>query len=134
MTVGKGMAIATGSLILLVILGLGLAFTGLGARWFVAPFRGAVEEREITNRGQFRIQAYEQFYRWQEEVQGIESKLAAYPEKLDRREETECRGLIARRVNLVSRYNAASRAERTQGQWMAEDLPETLRQENPRNC
>ena len=93
-----------------------------------------MEEREITNQGQFRIQAYEQFYRWQEEIESIDNKLAAYPEKLDRREETECRGLLARRSDIVSQYNAASRAERTQGQWMANDLPENLSQERPREC
>lgn len=134
MTISKGIAIGFAGLVLLVVLILALTFTGLGARWFIAPFRGAVEEREIINRGQFRIQAYEQFYRWQEEVEAIDAKLAAYPQQLDTRQATECRGLLARRANIVSDYNAASRAETTQGQWMADDLPETLAHDNPRQC
>ena len=50
-----------------------------GFRWMVAPFRGVVEEREIINWGPYRIQAYEQFYRWQEQVNAIDPKLAGYP-------------------------------------------------------
>lgn len=130
----KWIFIGLGALVLLVAIYAGLAFSSLGVRWGIAPFRGAVEEREITNRGQYRIQAYEQFYRWQEEVEGIDVKLGSYPEELDRRQATECRGLLARRVNIVAQYNSASRAERTQGQWQAPELPRNLNQENLRSC
>ena len=107
----------------------------LGYRWLIAPARGAVEQREIINRGQYRIQAYEQFYRWQEELGGIEVKLQAYPQQgLDIRQQTECRGLLARRADIVAQYNAASRAELTQGQWQAPELPESLPQASPRRC
>ena len=107
----------------------------LGYRWLIAPARGAVEQREIINRGQYRIQAYEQFYRWQEEIGAIEAKLQAYPQQgLDIRQQTECRGLLAQRANIVAKYNAASRAELTQGQWQDPDLPESLPQESPRRC
>ena len=134
MTIGKRVVIGAGALILLLTLTLILAFSGLGARWFIAPFTGAVEKREITNRGQYRIQSYEQFYRWQEEVHAIDVKLAAYPQELDNREETECRGLIAKRASIVASYNTASRAERTQGQWMDEELPQSLGHQNKREC
>ena len=107
----------------------------LGYRWLTAQARGAVEQREIINRGQYRIQAYEQFYRWQEEIGAIEAKLQAYPQQgLDIRQQTECRGLLAQRANIVAKYNAASRAELTQGQWQDPDLPESLPQESPRRC
>lgn len=107
----------------------------LGYRWLIAPARGAVEQREIINRGQYRIQAYEQFYIWQEDLGGIEAKLQAYPQQgLDIRQQTECRGLLARRADIVARYNAASRAELTQGQWQAPELPESLPQASPRRC
>ncbi len=107
----------------------------LGYRWLIAPARGAVEQREIINRGQFRIQAYEQFYRWSEERAAIESKLALYPESgLDIRQQTECRGLLAQHANIVAEYNAASRAELTQGQWQAPDLPQTLPHAPVRRC
>ena len=107
----------------------------LGYRWLIAPARGAVEQREIINRGQYRIQAYEQFYRWQEDLDAIEVKLQAYPAQgLDIRQQTECRGLLAQRANIVARYNAASRAELTQGQWQASELPESIPQEPLRTC
>ena len=107
----------------------------LAYRWAIAPARGAVEEREIINRGQYRIQAYEQFYRWQEELDSIAAKLSAYPAQgLDRRQQTECQGLVARHADIVAKYNAAARAERTQGQWQDPELPETLPQEPIRSC
>lgn len=115
-----------------------IALSTVGAlayRWAIAPARGAVEEREIINRGQYRIQAYEQFYRWQEELDGIAAKLSAYPSQgLDRRQQTECMGLVARHADIVAKYNAAARAERTQGQWQDPELPETLPQEPIRSC
>jgi len=134
MNINRGIAIGSVIFLLIMIAIFTLMFTGLGARWFLAPFRGAVEEREITNRGQFRIQAYEQFYRWQEDVEAIDLKLTAYPRQLDLRQTTECRGLLARRADIIARYNAASKAERTQGQWMATGLPEILLQSNTRVC
>ena len=107
----------------------------LAYRWITAPARGAVEQREITNRGQYRIQAYEQFYRWQEQLDAIETKLLAYPPSgLDIRQQTECRGLLAQRADIVAKYNAASRAERTQAQWQDPDLPHTLEHNPSQRC
>lgn len=107
----------------------------LAYRWITAPARGAVEQREITNRGQYRIQAYEQFYRWQEQLDAIEAKLLAYPPSgLDLRQQTECRGLLAQRADIVAKYNAASRAERTQAQWQDPDLPHTLEHNPSQRC
>ena len=107
----------------------------LAYRWITAPARGAVEQREITNRGQYRIQAYEQFYRWQEQLDAIETKLLAYPQSgLDLRQQTECRGLLAQRADIVAKYNAASRAERTQAQWQDPDLPHTLEHNPSQRC
>jgi type II secretory pathway pseudopilin PulG len=107
----------------------------LAYRWVSAPTRGAVEQREITNRGQYRIQAYEQFYRWQEQIAAIEVKVLAYPgEELDIRQKTECQGLLAQRADIVAKYNTASRAERTQAQWQDPDLPHTLSHEPIRSC
>ena len=111
-----------------------IAFSTVGVlayRWISAPARGAVEQREITNRGQYRIQAYEQFYRWQEQLEAIDAKLMPYAESgLDLRQRTECRGLLAQRADIIAKYNAASRAERTQAQWQDPELPHTL-EHNP---
>ena len=103
--------------------------------WFSIPFIGALEQRQTTNRGDYRIQSYEQFYRWHESVSAIDTKLGSYPvESLDRRQRTECQGLLARRADIVQRYNAASRSVETQGQWQAWGLPNTLHQTNTRSC
>ena len=115
-----------------------IAFSTVGVlayRWISAPAQGAVEQREITNRGQYRIQAYEQFYRWQEQLDAIDAKLLAYTESgLDLRQQTECRGLLAQRSDIVAKYNAASRAERTQAQWQDPDLPQTLEHNLSQRC
>ena len=123
------------SSILFVGLLFGLVLGPMVFRWYAAPWTGKLEEREITTRGAYRIQGYEQFYRWSEEADAVESKLGNYAgRELDVRERTECRGLRAQYADLVSRYNAASRAERTQGQWRADDLPQTLTLEGIPTC
>ena len=102
-------------------------------RWLAGP-QGKTEEVLIVNQGAFRIQGYELFYDVSEQVEAIDVKLGAYPTELDIREEKECRSLIARRADLVAEYNAASRAERTTGQWRADDLPPELSHDSPRAC
>ena len=105
-----------------------------GFRWFTAEPRGALEQKEITTRGAFRIQEYERFYRLKAEVDSVDIKLAALPRELDVRQRTECTGLLAVRANRVAEYNAASAAELTKGKWRADDLPSSLNQENTRTC
>ena len=115
------------SLVGVVVLGIALGFTGLGSRYIMAPFRGIVEQQEITNRGQYRIQAYEKFYRIIEQRESVKRKLDGYPlDNLDVRQSAECRGLLARYFDMTSEYNAASRAELTQGKWQDDELPQTL--------
>lgn len=122
-----------GSLSLLVVF-VGIWGFQYGFRWFTAEPRGALEQREITTRGAFRIQEYERFYRLKEEVDSTDTKLAALPSELDVRQRTECTGLLAVRANRVAEYNAASAAELTRGKWKADDLPQRLNQENTRKC
>ena len=112
----------------LVVLGTLLTLTGYGQRYFLAPFRGAVEQQEITNTGAFRIQVYNRFYDWQEEMEAIDVKLISYVSSpsLSDRETTECRGLLARRANIVGDYNAAVRAVNTTGKWRGSGLPNRL--------
>lgn len=103
-------------------------------RWLAGP-TGETEEIVAVSRGAYRIQGYEKFYNLFEDIGAIDVKLVAYPEApLDDRQATECRGLLAKRANLVSEYNAAAKAERTIGQWRADNLPEELEQRNPRSC
>ena len=121
-------------LILFVAVGLlAIGVVSIGGyvfKWYALPFMGALEEREITNQGAYRIQGYEQFYTWAEERDAVKSKLNLYLDReLDVREHTNCVGLISQYADITAEYNAASRAERTQGQWRADDLPETLENE-----
>lgn len=102
-------------------------------RWTAGPL-GRTEEIQITQRGPYRIQGYEKFYDLHEEVTSVETKLQAYPPRLSPRQVTECRGLLARRADVVSEYNRMSQAERTIGQWRADNLPYVLQQKNPRTC
>ena len=95
---------------------------------------GETEKILITNDGAYRIQGYERFYDLQEEIAAVDTKLDGYPEELGPRESIECRGLLAKRANLVADYNSSARAEETTGQWQADDLPRTLPQDNPRSC
>ena len=96
-------------------------------RW-LAPERGKTEEVIITNRGQYRIQAYERFYQINEELVAVDNKLGVYsfsaPNNL--RQETECKGMLFKRANLVSEYNAKSQQERTTAKWQDPSLPERL--------
>ena len=119
---------------LIVVLPTILIFWGSTTAWITATFRGAVEEQTITTRGAYRIQSYERFYEWQEQLSAIDVKLQQYKTPLDERQRTECIGLWSARANLVSRYNAASRQVETQGKWMADELPSNLPQPTTSNC
>lgn len=136
MNMSSSRLIALGSLgaALIVVLPTIIIFWGSATTWITAPFRGAVEERAITTRGAYRIQAYEQFYEWQEQLGAIDIKLQQYQPPLDQRQRTECIGLWSARANLVSRYNAASRQVATQGKWMADELPSNLPQPSTSPC
>lgn len=106
----------------------------LGARWVLAPVTGAIQKREITTRGAYQIQGYEQFYRWQEEAGAIDAKLVAYAGRSDARSRTECIGLLAVRADIVAKYNAASQQVETQGQWKADNLPARMPQKERATC
>ena len=132
--------IVLGIVVVVGIVGLGVATTigGVHVDRFVtriaAPIRGETQEIKLTNRGAYRVQGYEMFYDLQEDIIAVDQKLTAYPEKLGQRQLTECVALLAHRADLVSEYNSSSRAERTIGQWRADDLPETLEHDSPRTC
>lgn len=131
----KPALVLVGGVILLAAVVIGIAAASFGTRWIAAPFRGTVEQREITNSGAFRIQAYQKFYSWHEESAALKFKLAHYAHRdLDQREQTECRALRGQHADIVSKYNSASRAEQTQGQWRAADLPVDLTNEGVPQC
>ena len=121
------------SLFILAVIVLG-TLGGIYIPRLLAGPTGQTEEIVIVNQGAYRIQGYEKFYDLHEELKGVEVRLSSYPDNPVGRDQTECRGLLARRAALVAEYNASSLAERTTGQWRAADLPELLTQENPRYC
>lgn len=124
-------AVALGVAVLIVLVVLASIYV---PRWLAGP-TGETEEIVAVSRGAYRIQGYERFYDLFEDIEAIDVKLAAYPEgPLDARQAIECRGLLAKRANLISDYNAAAAAERTVGRWRADNLPEELEQRNPRSC
>ena len=130
----KIVGLTLGGLALFLALFVGIWGFNYGFRWFTAEPRGALEQREITTHGAFRIQEYERFYRLQADILAIDMRLASLPADLNTRQQTDCLGILAVRTNKVAEYNAASHAELTKGKWKADDLPESLKQENPRKC
>ena len=115
-------------LLLAVVLIIGGIFSGIYVpRWLAGP-QGKTEEVVITNRGQYRIQAYERFYQINEGLVEIDNKLLIYSvNKTENfRQLTECTGLLYQRANLVSEYNAKSKQERTTGKWQDPSLPHVL--------
>lgn len=127
--------VSAGKVAVLAVLGIvAIIGVGLGGRYVLAPVIGAIEERETVHRGAYRIQAYEQFYRWQEEAAAVDTKLIGYLGRSDARSQTECVGLLAVRADIVAKYNAASRQIRTQGEWKPNDLPAVLDQKDKSTC
>lgn len=107
-----------------------------GPRLWAEPI-GRTEQIVAVNRGNYRSTAYELFYDLDAQIEAIDVKLQAYPAQPDdmgTRTRTECRGLLQKRASLIAKYNASARQELTVGQWRSEDLPSSLRQENPREC
>ena len=102
-------------------------------RWTAEPI-GKTEEVVITNKGAYRIQAYERFYIINEEIQALDNKLSTVytvnsgSSLLNPRQQTECNGLLFQRSNLVGEYNSRARAILTTGKWQANDLPFTMPQ------
>ena len=127
----KAFGIVLGVIVVLLI----LMFGGLGLRYIMAPIIGTVEKQEITTTGAYRIQGYERFYDIQAQVDAVDVKLASLPSSgLDIREKTECRGLVAQKMNLIAEYNSRSSAVETQGRWRASNLPSRLVPGKPREC
>ena len=102
-------------------------------RWTAGPV-GLTEEIVITNKGAYRIQGYERFYDFVEQVEAVDVKLASYRQDLATREAVECRGLLARRADIVQQYNADAQKVRTVGKWRADNLPSRLYHNLTRTC
>ena len=121
----------------LVVLIVGGVLAGIYVPRLLAEPVGRTEQIVAVNRGNYRTSAYESFYDLDEQIKGLDIKLAAYPSDpadMDRRDRIECRGVLQSRASLVAEYNASARQITTVGQWRSEDLPDRLPQENPREC
>ena len=132
--IGGSILLTIGSLVLVAALVAGGIAASIYIPRLIAGPTGTTEEIVTTTRGAYRIPAYEKFYKWEEEFEQRQALLTVYQGPLDKRQQQECFGLVARITTIVADYNAASRAERTTGKWRADDLPETLEYEVQRNC
>ena len=122
---------------LIVVGGIILAFGGNWLyRYYTAPIEGAVQMREITNTGNFRLQAYQSFYdrcgtiqTYETSIRQLESSLQDYLNDPDpdremiNRLRTQINGIQNQRAREVNRYNQEARQEYSVGQFRANDLP-----------
>lgn len=115
-----------------VIIGLILlSLVGLGFRYVIAPFRGAVEQQEIMEQGGSRIYNYNRFFRLCSNVQTYEDQIDAQMRELEGNTNQDhiamirrnISGLTAQRASAINTYNAEARAVGTGGRFRDDSLP-----------
>jgi hypothetical protein len=115
------------------LLGLVLTFVFGGLSWITAPFRGAVEQRELTQAdGQYRIAAYDEFFNSCEAIAAKERIIQRYLDQ-SRNEATPRdqrailnAGIMAEqnaRDEMIADYNADAAKADTRGNFRASHLP-----------
>lgn len=127
-----------GAVVLFFVILVGIVFIAGGASWLTAPFRGAVEQREIVQGdGNYRIAAYEKFYNDCAAVQALEDQIALMKANKslpkDQRE-TNILALESNRNRLIRQYNADSRKADTIENFKASDLPYQLDTQKETTC
>lgn len=134
----SGVGRLIGAVILFFVVIVGIILISGGASWLTAPFRGAVEQREIVQAdGSYRIAAYEKFYDDCAAVQAVEDQLAVMKENKslpDVQRETNILALTNMRNTLIREYNADSRKADTIENFKASDLPYQLNLEETTTC
>lgn len=110
---------------------IGAVAFGWGYQWVTAPIRGAVDAREtIQADGNFRIQAYNQFYNQCASIQGLERDIDASlilftssDNENDRRiARANMTGISAARDGAIAVYNTESHKQWTVAQFKSEAL------------
>ena len=123
---GMGLGVFVFVIVLIVLAG---AFT-----WFWAPWKGKVEQRQMTEgSGAYRIAAYDAFYDDCQNIVAKEQIIANYEAELsgdpkpDKARAATLQAAITAETNarleLIASYNADSRKADTRANFKASDLP-----------
>lgn len=124
-----GTVVAVIAVIVVLVVGI------FALKWFSAPVRGALDAREtIQADGDFRLQAYNQFFNLCASIQGHEGTILAQRSLLaattDSDEQARVRANIAgiegQRIRAITKYNVESAKDWTVGQFKASKLPYQL--------
>ena len=118
----------------IVALVIGLAWAGLGMRWWFAAPAGKVAAQEQIQSAPSRIGAYNHFFDLCAAVQANEAGLDALTDQLavtveekDRsRIQANIAGVTSERFRAISQYNADARKDYTIGQFRDSGLPYQL--------
>lgn len=118
----------------IVALMIGLAWAGLGMRWWFAAPAGKVAAQEQIQSAPSRIGAYNHFFDLCAAVQGKEASLDAMAVELAAatdpddasRIRTNIAGVTAARSRTILQYNADARKDYTVGQFRDSGLPYQL--------
>lgn len=118
------------SVIGVIVVIIGIIYLTGGIKYVTAPFRGEVQEREVTEAdGRYRISAYEEFYDLNAQVDAKNTQICEMKSNtslpVDQRE-TNVLALTNKRTDLVNEYNADARKEDTRAKFKASDLPYEL--------
>jgi hypothetical protein len=127
---GKLAAWLIGGVVLIVLIGIVFAVGAWGFNWFAAPYQGKLQARQQINSGDFRIQAYNQFFDQCAQIQTDEEALqASYTELKTASKDDKTRihinitGQLIARNEAANQYNADSRKSYTVGQFKSANLP-----------
>ena len=106
-----------------------LTIAGWAWRYYTAPVRGQIEQREEVQSGDYRLYSYEHFYNLYAEVLAYEDQIRNQREMLETVEGDEAaryrqniNALKNQRASAIREYNADARKE-TRGQFRDDDLP-----------
>lgn len=123
------------SKITLIVIGtvLGIAILIVGGwayRYYTAPIRGQIEQREEVQSGDYRLYSYEHFYNMYANIQAYEDQIRNQQEMLETVEGDEAaryrqniNALKNQRASAIREYNSDARKEESRGQFRSDDLP-----------
>lgn len=129
MKVGLFWGIAVLALVAVMLGGWWLSYA---VSWWLAPWEGKLEARQIIQGdGNFRIVAYERFYNQCSTIQTYEDSLRALNMQIEETEDTRTRnilltnrtGLQAQRMRAINQYNVDAAKDWTIGQFRDNGLP-----------
>ena len=117
------------AIVTLLLIGVLTTGAGWAFGWFTADTRGAIDAREtILADGDFRIQAYQQFFDLCAGIEAQEGRADLFAADEDNPlASTNLQAVLAVRIGLVTEYNSLAARSWTEGQFRDEDLPYNIR-------